>query len=610
MPSTWLTEQGLFSVQSGWSMLSARVRPWLFDDSEGYKRIRRLLLDLARGPSEISKGLQDNHRFGTASKNVEDNDSLSRGSKGITDLNIEFDSNRLDPYQVGITILSSYTNYPLEIMAEFNQNWKFVSLADCIHACIFESGLFSSSENSEKKFMSMILQFLVYIRDHEYSKEDHKLLANRILSFCSIARISAPRTSTYNLERILKNYFGTKGRLFHISLKDIHKASNYLNLDWKLKWGWSIIITVCFEKAVDRAYSETQKVFGGNAWLMSRTPGRALFFEQSNLVQLEINRKFGEVFNEIFVETLAVACDASDSRDSSNIFKALNKAEADNSILDLTNRLIQVSWSGGACPMSTLATQKHSPVNRKNEAWKDNLEVMPVWCKSLGFPAARGIRRFRLIQSLWQDLLSLRGKENVFSVRPQKIGEEKRTFVYLDCIQLGELLWDRSNWLQSFEKARIVAPVIEGVLAAFISASDTLYPEFDSDEMKFGPRALGGDEIHLIMPGGEMEVENILERLQSKLLKHVENFGLIKFEHNWKKPNKKSNGRLYIRGGLNKEDTIKPVCPKTMWWVGLVTEKEAVDFDKSVEMFLENIPITKDFKRERWEKSSDLFQRM
>ena len=197
-----------------------------------------------------------------------------------------------------------------------------------------------------------------------------------------------------------------------------------------------------------------------------------------------------------------------------------------------------------------------------------------------------------------------------FQWGPEKIGEEKRTFVYLDCIQLGELLWDRNNWLQSFEKARIVAPVIEGVLAAFISASDTLYPEFDSDEMKFGPRALGGDEIHLIMPGGEKEVENILERLQSKLLKHLENFGLIRFEHNWKKPNKKSNGRLYIRGGLNKGEGIKPVCPKTMWWVGLVTEKEAVDFDRSVEMFLENIPTTKDFKRERWEKSDDLFQRM
>ena len=70
--------------------------------------------------------------------------------------------------------------------------------------------------------------------------------------------------------------------------------------------------------------------------------------------------------------------------------------------------------------MSALATQKHSPVNRKNEPWEDNLETMPVWCKSLGFPAARGIRRFRLIQSLWQDLLSLRGKENVFSVGPRE----------------------------------------------------------------------------------------------------------------------------------------------------------------------------------------------
>ena len=122
-------------------------------------------------------------------------------------------------------------------MAEFNQNWKFVSLADCIHACIFESGLFSSSENSEKKFMSMMLEFLVYIRDHEHSKEDHKLLANRILSFCSIARISAPRTSTYNLDRILKNYFGTKGRLFHISLKDIHKSFKLSKSRLEIKMG-------------------------------------------------------------------------------------------------------------------------------------------------------------------------------------------------------------------------------------------------------------------------------------------------------------------------------------------------------------------------------------
>ena len=107
--------------------------------------------------------------------------------------------------------------------------------------------------------MSMILEFLVFIRDHESSKEDHKLLANRILSFCSIARISAPRTSNYDIDGILKNYFGRKGRLFHISLKDIHKASKYLNLDWKLKWGWSIIITVCFEKLLTKRILKLRK---------------------------------------------------------------------------------------------------------------------------------------------------------------------------------------------------------------------------------------------------------------------------------------------------------------------------------------------------------------
>lgn len=590
-------------------MLSARVRPWLFDDSEGYKRIRRLLLDLARGPSEISKGLQDSHRFGTASKNTSSNSTTVNGNLSNSNLNNEFDSNRLDPYQVGITILSSYTNYPLGIMKEFNENWNYVSLADCIQACIFESGLFSSKENSEKTFMSMILEFLVFIRDHDESSEDHKLLVNRILSFCSIARISPSRERKYKLDRILKKFYGTKGRLFHISLKDIHKASKFLKLDWKLKWGWSIIVTVCFEKAVDKAYSETQKVFGGNAWLMSRTPGRALFFEQSNFVQLEIQKKFCELFNEIFVETLLTACTSSESNNSEEIFRELNKAATDGSIEKLTHRLIQVSWSGAACPISTLAKQKHSSVNREDTCWDSSHENMPVWCESLGFPAARGFRRFRLIQSLWQDLLSLRGKENVFSVRPQKLNEEKRTFVYLDCIQLGELLWDRSNWLQSFEKARIVAPVIEGVLAAFISVSDTLYPEFDSDELKFGPRALGGDEIHLIMPGGEKEVDDALLRLQNKLWKHLDNFGLIQFG-NWNKPNKKSNGRLYFRGGLNKVESVKPVCPKTMWWVGIVSEKEGENFDNLVDMFLGNIPVSKDNKRARWEKSDNLFQKM
>ena len=66
----WLTSGGLFSVQSGWSMISTRIRPELFDKRKARTRIRRLLLDLARGPSEIVKIdpsiLSDNDLYPTA----------------------------------------------------------------------------------------------------------------------------------------------------------------------------------------------------------------------------------------------------------------------------------------------------------------------------------------------------------------------------------------------------------------------------------------------------------------------------------------------------------------------------------------------------------------
>ena len=607
----WLTSDGLFSVQSGWSMLSTRVRPWLYNDPEGYKRIRRLLLDLARGPSEISKGLQDKHRFGSAQNSCNNCMLCTDCKNNLENLNDEFDSNRLDPYQVGITILSAYTNYPLGIFSQFNENWKFVSFSDCIQACIFESRLFSNKADSENKFMDMILQFLVFIRDNEESYEDHKLLANKILSFCSAARISPrPIDDVARLDRILRNYYGTKGRLFQISLKDIHKASNFLKLDQNLKWGWSIVVTVCFEKSVDKAYSETEKVFGGNAWLMSRTPGRALFFEQSGLVDLDLEKKFCKVFYDIFLETLLNACDGADSEDElrNEISFALNKGDKDGSIRNLIDKLIHVSCSGVSCPISTLHQQDHKNSNSKSGSWSNPLDNVPVWAKSLEYTAARGVRRFRLIQSLWQDLLSLRGNEISQSVRPQKSNEEQKTFVYLDCIQLGDLLWNEENsWLRSFEKARIIAPIIEGILAAFVSLSDTLYPEFKFDDMKFGPQALGGDELHIIVPGEEEQVRNDLEVLGQKLWKHLEKYGLVKFD-NWSKPNNKSGGRLYFKGG--QQSQTKLLCPKTMWWFGLISECEKHDFDKSVESFLDKITTIKDFKRKRWVKSDNLFQNM
>ena len=75
------------------------------------KGLGRLLLDLARALQRSQKVCKIIIDLELSSKNVENNVSISGGNKKTADLNIEFDSNRLDPYQVGITILSSYTNY-------------------------------------------------------------------------------------------------------------------------------------------------------------------------------------------------------------------------------------------------------------------------------------------------------------------------------------------------------------------------------------------------------------------------------------------------------------------------------------------------------------------
>jgi len=260
-PTKHKTKGGKFSVQYGWSLLTTRVRPGLFNDRQGVERIRRLLLDLARGAPELAVGLDDSDRY---------------------DLT---ESNRLDPYQVGTSILSAYANSPLHTFRQFGSKYKDISLADCIHAAAVECNLFKHSagrkrvkEESEscskcdniiycpkcrneiskehRAFMELMLRFLSHIRDNDNTTEDCKDLSNRLLSFCSISRHS-PReleNDEKKLRKIIDQYLVQKGRLIHVSLRDVHKAAKKLRLDQNLIWGWSIIITVCFEKTVDEAY--------------------------------------------------------------------------------------------------------------------------------------------------------------------------------------------------------------------------------------------------------------------------------------------------------------------------------------------------------------------
>lgn len=585
--TSWKTPGGLFSVQSGWSMLSTRVQPGLFNDKEGFTRIRRLLLDIARGPAEVSRGLDNDERYEVS------------------------DSNRLDPYQVGITILSAYANAPLGIFSQLNSNWKYVSLADCIHACAMESHLFfppsniskveatfdnhGNSENA-KEFMQWVLAVLVFIRDNESTPPDQVDLANRLLSFCSIARISPQKNNAYDMFTLIKNFFNQKGRLIHISLHDVHKAAKFLCLNQRQKWGWSVIVTVCFEKAVDEAYRNTKQIFGGKAWLLSRTPGRALFFHKSSPTSTNWNfsKVFSELFHKVFLETLLRYCEEIDTKESREFQKQLSQ---NNEISKITSKMIELSHTSTQKKMSELAmgSTKYSVKTAKDDAWNEIDDDENTWVKCLEYPAARGLRRFRSIQSLWQDLIALRGKDISQKVRPQSM-PEKQSFVYLDCIQLGEILWKNDeNWLRCFEKARIIAPIIEGTLAAFISSFDTLYPGFAEEQMLFGPQALGGDELHIIVPCTKAEVQKKANDLAKKLGKHLDQYGLAHCSE-WVMSKRNDDDRLKLK----RIHKTLPTYSKQMWWFGVI---ELTDVDNAQELindYSNQITASKNFIRSRW----------
>tara|TARA_Y100000766_G_C18901848_1_gene603794 strand:- start:760 stop:2505 length:1746 start_codon:yes stop_codon:yes gene_type:complete len=571
-------------------MVSTRIRPELFDEKEAMTRIRRLLLDLARGPSEISKGLLDEQRFGE--------DSV--------------DSNRLDPYQVGISILSAYTNNPLRIFQQLstrNQTFEKISLGDCIQACIFKTNLFSEKDrnNNEKHFTKLILKFLVYIRDNDDTYLDHKFLVNKILAFCSIARILPEKSiSPEELKQVLSDYVSQQGRLLQISLTKVHTVAEYLQLTHKLKWGWSVAITVCFEKAIDSAYSKKENGFTDSLWLMSRTPGRALFFYKSETIDLQEKTKFVSLFEKEIVEYLLRFCEEAsqliDVEDETDYFytqEKLNEAVNNEELKEILSNMIRINNSGSRKYMFQLCDEEKS-CNPKEHIikWEKNAayEHPPDWTKSLKLPSARGNRRFRMIQSLWQDIISLGNNHPETKVRFQGLSENK-SFVYLDCIQLGDLLWQDNNWIRCFTKAKMLAPIIEGFLSSFISAFDTLYPNYEGDDLEFGPMALGGDELHLIVPENKQSVEQIISQIDNKLREHLVNYGLVEIIE-WK--TRKKSDRLVLTKNSSYKNPF-PSCPLRMWWFGIV---DLNDGSSNIDDFLKQIRELKDEGRKSWDSKN------
>ncbi|MBM54951.1 MAG: hypothetical protein CMB32_00130 [Euryarchaeota archaeon] len=506
----------------------------------------------------------------------------------------------------------------MNIFNQSNVSSKNISLGDCIQACIFKTNLFSKVDRDQKErdFIHLVLKFLVYIRDNNDAKEDHKFLANKILSFCSIARImpndpkDAPQQAYYEtneLHQILNNYTGRNGRLLQISLTKIHAVADYLKLPSKLKWGWSVAITVCFEKAIDNAYSDPKLGFTDSLWLMSRTPGRALFFYNSENIDLLEKEKFVSILEECIVTYLVDFCqgaieldDKSDGTDWYLILDELYSAQRKGDFKEIVRYIVRINNSGSRRPLYKLFDEdKTQNPTRQNVEWAEEKVEAPRWAMSLKLPASRGNRRFRMIQSLWQDIHSIGGNAQQTMIRAQSKSENK-SFVYLDCIQLGDLLWQDNNWIRCFTKAKMLAPVIEVLLSLFISAFDSLYPNHAGEDLDFGPMALGGDELHILVPETKQGVEDIIARIEDILFPQLEKYRLIKLTE-WQK---KGSDRLLLKKNQSNKAPL-PSCPRRMWWFGIIeldSDKEIMN--SQIDGFLEQIKEIKDSNRDKWNEAN------
>ena len=607
-PEKFAEQNSVFSVDYGWNLVTSRIQTSLDKDHVSISSIRRLFLDIARGPSEIANGVLDESRTG-------------------------FDSNRLDPYQVGVNILSAHANKKLifdsksdlfRLFIEFKD--LKISLADIIHAYLSRFNipaqgwnkeifkLIEDGETSGKKVLNAVnkqiefieellffLQHLSFILEQSDNQEILKL-CNKLLIYCSACRIypaQVPKVNELDFYNLLKKYYLDKPRtLIQFSLQRVHKLSSILNLNSIQKIGWSVIVTVAFERTVDGLYknNDTRKKLK-NIWIFSRSPTRVLLSTKGHYKSEIIKQSFISSFsNELMKTSIHYLEENKKEYDREEIVN-----EISNFIETLSNYLVRISTK----PSATLykhRTKKYvqsGELEPFDENLIDTSSIPHLFTESLESAAYRGRRRFRMIQSKWKDMLRYLDKSIIgsSSLDHQK-DDEELTFLYFDCIQLGEVLWNsEQSWFEQFSFSRMISPFIDFSMASFIAAFDNVIATSRNDSIltDAGLIALGGDEIHLAVGSNPQDIRIRIEMISKWVLVRMSDNKLLDISQ-WVNENKP---KLVNNSG---NSLLMP-----MWWIGVGHYEEKAAMSEYIDHYLSKISELKTKSRCKKVPESTLF---
>ena len=601
-------QNSVFSVDYGWNLLSSRIQTSLDKDHVSTSSIRRIILDIARGPSEIANGVLDDSRIG-------------------------FYSNRLDPYQVGVNILSAHANKELIFDPKCDLYRLFedfkdlkISLADIIHAYLnrfkipaqgwnmdvfklLEQGKISDKKvrkaiNKQIEFIENLLFFFKYlpiILEPEKNLEIVKL-CNKLLNYCSACRIypaQVPKVNELDFYNLLKNYYLVETRtLIQFSLQKVHKLSTILNLNSIQKIGWSVIVTVAFERTVDDLYNNRDnKNILKNIWVFSRSPTRVLLSTKEHYRSVKIRKSFVSSFsNQMMKTSIHYLEENKEDFDSQDLVEELR-----DFIVELSNYLVRIS-SKQSATLYKHRTRKYIQSEEQDPLHENSFENCTIsnsFTTSLESAAYRGRRRFRMVQSKWKDMLRYINNSIIGSsdIDHQK-DDEELTFLYFDCIQLGEILWNsEQSWFEQFSFSRMISPFIDFSMASFIAAFDSVIATSRNDSILTGAGliALGGDEIHLAVGSSPHDIRIIIDKISHWVLGRMRDNNLLPISQ-WINDNKP---KLVNDGG---SCLLMP-----MWWIGVGHYEEKEAMGDYIDHYLSNINLLKTKSRRKKVPESTLF---
>jgi len=556
--------------------------------------LRRLLLDIARGPSEAARGPLHVDRTSHV-------------------------SNRLSSYRVGLSILHAHASKRLPTLTK-NVGWTVdVSLSDVIHAALH--GVISShgwkrggarkavmklrSGGTERgktlaaserlavakelirqtyAFRTALGALVTACEELDDRHDSHAKLVLQLRRHFRLFGVLPDATSTNSVHALLDDLvIEMKRGCVHLSIEKVHTMAVQLGLDEDnplVRLGWSNLVTSIFEQTLDRMLDNDE------GWLLSRLPCHALFIlhkqtENGAKIPLkDLRTGIQKHARKVFHHTIDIASARPDAA-------SFNDGKVRNQIWYVVERLIRVdSASRRSTHYTNTNRVEMEPLGPLD---KDAFQGLLISI------ADRSRKRLTFDRERWavecrMPMLSTQGTDG------------RLHYVYLDVIGLSHLVWDRlgvstmigrggalgrgclSGQLaeehEQFRRGALIGPQIDLSLVVFLVA----FQRADVENVQEGPYALGGDEAHLVVFASPFALKKQITHVQTVLsevlgssdapLQHklpwevhaVPNTMPVEFDSrlNRRRPPTTTTSRRPAQASTKKQ---RPAVGAPMWWL-------------------------------------------